>query len=80
MLKNDEQIKEVFLPMGALCMQHYYKAFCKEDICRFIDDVVIQEVDLMRTKREQFAREELKFNFPNSAVTALNYIKDNLGM
>ncbi len=78
MLKDEAQITETFLPMGQKCLEHYYKAFSKEDICRFVEEVVLDGKDPMKAKRENFARARLKFNYPNSGKAALDYIKSQL--
>lgn len=78
LLKDESEIKEEFLPMGQECLKHYYKAFNKEDIYRFIEDVVIHEIDPLKEKRSRFSKEKLKFNYPNSAKFACQYIADQL--
>lgn len=78
MLKEESQIKEDFLPMGQECLKHYYKAYEKEDIYHFIEDVVIRENDPLKEERSRFSREHLKFNYPNSAKFAYQYITDLL--
>ncbi len=74
MLKDEAQIKDDFLPMGQDCLQHYYKAYEAEDIYHFIEDVVIRGNDPMKQGRTRFSREHLKFNYPNSAKYAFEYI------
>lgn len=78
MLKSEKQIEDVFLPMGKMCIDNYYKAFSREDILKFIDDVVIGEVDPLKDKREKFSREVLKFNYPHSAEFVVDYLKRQL--
>jgi len=78
MLKSKKEIKEVMNPMGVACMNNYYKAFSKEDILRFIDDVIIGGIDPLKERREKFSREELKFNYPHAAESVINMIKDTL--
>ena len=78
MLKNEYQIQNEFLPMGQECLKHYYKAYEKEDIYKFIEDVVIGEIDPLKAERERFSRESLKFNYPKAAEFAYQYITDLL--
>lgn len=78
MLKDESQIEDVFLPMGQKCMEHYYKAFSEQDILSFIDNVVLNGNDPMKKRREEFARRELKFNFPNCTQSAISYFKSQL--
>lgn len=75
MLKSTQEIEDVLLPMGIACMEHYYKALCKEDILRFIDQVVVQGDDPLKEKREVFSRTQLKFNYPHSAQMVIDTIK-----
>lgn len=78
MLKSPAQIEDVFLPMGVNCMKHYYKAYSKEDIIYFIDDVVVRGNDPLKAGREEFSRKELKFNYPHSSQMVLDMIKNTL--
>lgn len=48
MLKNLDDINKIFLPMGQKCLDNYYKAFNKNDILNFIDNVVIKGIDPMK--------------------------------
>lgn len=66
MLKSEEQTRDGLVPLGQKCMENYYKAFAEEDIISFIENVVLQGNDPMKEQREQFARTELKFNYPNA--------------
>ena len=80
MLKSKRQIEKVLLPMGKACMKHYYKAFSEMDICRFIEDVVINGNDPMREARQTFSRTHLKFNYPNGAQTLISLLENTLDM
>lgn len=66
--------------MGKACMKHYYKAFSEMDICRFIEDVVINGNDPMREARQTFSRTHLKFNYPNGAQTLISLLENTLDM
>ncbi len=78
MMKSEEQTMNGLLPLGQECMKQYYYAFSKEDICKFIDDVVINGDDPMREQREDFAKNTLKVNYPNSARFVTEYIKSKI--
>jgi len=80
MLKSKKQIQKVCNPMGMKCMQQYYKAFSKEDIIKFLDEVILCGNDPLKEKREEFVRKELKFNYPHAADTVLQVIKNTLYM
>lgn len=80
MLKDQAQIEDVFLPMGKMCMSNYYKAFTKEDIQSFIDEVIIKGIDPLKKEREHFSRTILKFNYPHSSEFVISYLKDQLSI
>lgn len=78
MLKSDTELDDVFLPLGKMCLDNYYKAFSEEDILYFIDHVVINNEDPLKQKREMFSRTVLKTNFPHSSAYVVNDIKAEL--
>lgn len=78
MLKSQQEIEDVLNPMGIACMENYYKAFTKEDILKFVENVVIDGNDPLKEKREEFSRRKLKFNYPMAADCVLNTIKSTL--
>ncbi|WP_086298087.1 hypothetical protein [Campylobacter devanensis] len=53
MLKDSDDINKIFLPMGQKCLDNYYKAFNKNDILNFIDNVVIKGIDPMKNQRDK---------------------------
>lgn len=77
MLKNSNDINKVFLPMGQKCLDNYYKAFNKDDILNFIDNVVIKGIDPMKNQRDKFLK-ELRLNYPNAGKRIVEYIKQEI--
>ena len=73
MLKNSNDINKVFLPMGQKCLDNYYKAFNKDDILNFIDNVVIKGIDPMKSQRDKFLQ-ELRLNYSNVAQIIVEHI------
>ena len=59
--------------MGQKCLDHYYKAFNKEEICEFIENVVINDIDPMKNQRDKFLK-ELRLNYPNVAQVIVEHI------
>ena len=57
--------KKIFSTLGNSCLKHYYKAFNKEDILHFIDEVVIKENDSLKEKRIAFANKNIRLNYPD---------------
>lgn len=77
MLKNNDEIDKIFLPMGKKCLNNYYKAFSKDEICKFIENVVIKNIDPMKEQRKKFSK-QLKLNYPNVGKTIVEYIKQEI--
>ena len=59
--------------MGQKCLDHYYKAFNKEEICEFIENVVINDIDPMKNQRDKFLK-ELRLTYPNVAQVIVEHI------
>lgn len=77
MLKKSDDINKTFLPMGQKCLDNYYKAFNKDDILNFIDNVVIKGIDPMKSQRDKFLQ-ELKLNYPNAGKSIVEHIKQEI--
>ena len=77
MLKDEEEIADTFLPIGQECLKNYYKAFNKDEICNFIENVVISGKDLLKEQREKFSN-YLKLNYPHVGEKITNYIKQEI--
>lgn len=77
MLKDENEINETFLPIGQKCLDNYYKAFNQEQICSFIENVVLKEDDPMKEAREVFSA-YLKLNYPNVGHKITEYIKQEI--
>ena len=77
MLKNVEEIRQTFLPIGQKCLDNYYKAFDKEEICSFIENVVLNGEDPLKEQRENFSN-YLKLNYPFVGMKIADYIKQQI--
>ncbi len=77
MLKNKEEIDNLFLPIGQKCLENYYQAFSEDDICRFIDDVILGGNDSLKQQREEFS-DYLKLNYPQVGKKITEYIKQEI--
>jgi hypothetical protein len=77
MLRDENEIKQTFLPIGQKCLDNYYKAFNQEQICSFIENVVLKEDDPMKKDREDFSN-YLKLNYPNVGHKITEYIKQEI--
>lgn len=77
MLKNVDDIKRKFLPIGQKCLDNYYKAFNKNDILNFIENVVIKNIDPIKSQRDKFSQ-ELRLNYPNVGKSIVEHIKHEI--
>jgi hypothetical protein len=75
MTKSDEQTRQNTNELGQECLEHYYRAYKKEDILNFIDQVVLTGKDPLKEGRIQFVETKLKLNYPHAADVALREIK-----
>ena len=80
MLKTKDSIDKFFMNNGKQILENCYKAFSKEEIYDYIDNVIIKGNDPMAAKREEFAKKELMVNYPNVSTFVLDYIKKELGV
>lgn len=60
------------------CIEQHYKAFEKEDIISFIENVVLNNSDDMKEQRKEFFGTVLKNNYPNTTDFIYNDIKKEL--
>ena len=65
MLKQEKDIDEKFVELGKKCLENCYIAYEKEAIIDFIENVIIRENDPKKEARIDFARNVVKFNYPN---------------
>ena len=78
MLKKKADIKQKFSELGKQCLQNCYLAYTKEDIEKFIDDVIAQKHDIMKKQRLKFAQNNIMLNFPNASEILINRIEKEL--
>ncbi len=78
MLKSEEAVNTTLVPLGQKCMEQYYRAFCEEDITKFIREVVIGGADPLKEQREAFAKNELMVNYPHAADAFIDILKKEL--
>lgn len=65
LLKSEEHAQSQFMDWGLELLSHTYKAFNEDDICQFVEDVVLKGKDLKRVARENFVQENLHHNYPH---------------
>ena len=75
MLKDTSDIENKFISLGKQCLENSYIAYNKEDIIKFIDNVIIRGNDHKQPQRENFAKTEIMLNYPEATSYAVNCIK-----
>lgn len=66
--------KKIFSTLGKTCLKNYYMAFNTQQITEFIENVIIKGKDELKTKRENYAKENLALNYPNVSKKILEEI------
>lgn len=64
MLKTKKDIKEKFNTLGIKCLEHVYIAFEKQNILDFIDNVIINDNDILKEKRNNIMK-EIMIGYPS---------------
>ncbi len=64
MLKSEDDIENKFVKLGKKCLEHCYIAYDEKAIIDFIDNVIIKGDDPKQDARIEFARNEVKRNYP----------------
>ena len=67
LLRSRESIEEQFMPAGQAVLDLYYQAFCREDVIRFLEEVVLRGNDPLKEKRTSYVRRYVKVNYPDAA-------------
>ncbi len=80
LLKSRETEEEQFLEYGKQLLSFTYKAYSKEDIISYIDDVVINGNDRNREERLHFSHENLMCSSRNASTAIVNDIKTAFGL
>jgi hypothetical protein len=79
MLKNPEDIKQKFAPLGRKCLEQCYLSYNTDSIEQFINEVVLQGKDVKEDTRKEFCK-HIMINYPHAADAALKSIKESLGI
>jgi len=78
MLRNREAVDKYFMDNGKRIISHCYQAYKKEDIIKYLDNVILNGNDTMAKDRIEFVNSELKVNYPNVSEFVLNYLKNTI--
>lgn len=74
LLKDKQQIIDIYAPLGRLCLNRCYKAFTENDIYSFIENTVINGIDPLKHERERFSSETIMINYPNASKAIIDHI------
>lgn len=77
-LADSNIIPKIFNDFSQKCLEYYYHAFSKEDIIQFINNVILNEDDPLKSKRLAFAKDNIKDNFPHASDNIVNALKHDL--
>lgn len=75
----DEGTEKQFLPFGRKLLAHTYRARTERDILDFIDRVVVEGDDPMKSDRDRFASESVCVSYPHAADRIIGEISKTLG-
>ena len=78
LLRDNKEVETVFAGLGKNTLRHYYQAFDEEGVIRYIERVVLQGDDPMRTERVDYVNQHLKGNYPHTSDFIINHIKEAL--
>ena len=73
MLRNENQFNEEYIDFGKEFFNYVYKAYTKDGIIDFIENVVIKGNDTLNETRQEFAKSKVMINHPNVADFIVNY-------
>ena len=74
MLHDKGQISEQFMPFGEDLLSYYRQAFSKEDILKYVEDV-IHGTDNNKKERVDFVRKFLKVNYPHATDSIIENLE-----
>ena len=78
LLRESVNQKKTHTPFGMKCINAHYVLKTEKDIINFIEEVVIKGNDTKEKSRNNFAKNEVMFNYPNSTEYIFEYLKKKL--
>lgn len=75
MFRSGNTIDKEFSIFGKEISNYVYKAFSKQDIIGFTDNVVVKREDTMQDKRLEFAKNEIRINHTNATKKVMEILK-----
>lgn len=80
LLKDETTNNKNYNDFAKECINTHYHAFSKQDVQKYIENVVLAEHDPMKQEREKYFNNNLKLEYPNAGQVAFDYIKKELGL
>lgn len=77
-LRNEQSEFNQFNAFGREMLSHTYKAYSKDHIHSFIQNVVLSACDTKKDERIKFATKNLMYNFPYASKSIIDDIKHSL--
>ena len=78
MLRESVNQEKTHTKFGIKCINSHYLIKNKADFIDFIENVVIKGIDKKKEERNNFAKNEVMFNYPNATEYIFNYLKKKL--
>ena len=75
-VSSNEKLEEIFMPFGQKMVKNYYVVNNKQGILNYINQVILNEKDVMKTKRIAFVDKHLKVNYGNSSRVIVDYLEN----
>ena len=69
-----------FAGLGLGCLEHYYRASCEAEILDFVERVVLGGDDPKKPARVEFARANVRVNFPRASEAVLGVLRREFGL
>ena len=77
-LKSKDVINKYFGTFGNRCLACYYRAYKREDILTYIENVVLNGNDVLKEKRQKFCNDFVKWNYPYASDAIINCLNGEL--
>ena len=75
---RNDVFDKTFTEFGAEILKYVYVAFQEQEILNFINKVVVGGKDTMRKKRIQYAKNTIRFNYPNASAALIKNLKKEI--
>ena len=74
MFKSTLDLDQSLTSFGKKCIENHYSLKREEDFINFIQDVVVNEKDLRKQERDEFAKNNVMINYPKATDFIMGYL------